>query len=846
MAKVNDLRSAIELLKTVPGQYIETNEPVDANAELAGVYRYIGSGGTVKRPTRLGPAMMFNNIKGMPGCRSIIGVLASRERVAMLLDTTPDKLAFLLKDSVNNPIPPVVVGPEKAKCQEVVHLATDEGFDVRKIIPAPTNTPDDGGPYITMGLLRATHPVTGETDVTIHRMCLHGNDYVSVFFTPGARHIGAMYEAAEKMGQPLKVSVSIGIDPAIYIASGFEPPTTPMGYDELCCAGAIRGERVKIKIVHLGHAAAYGEILEILHRSPERLDPECPYAADCGGCVFWHMTYEEELRAKARRVQDALERIGGEHLGDLAITGSPDMRHYRNKAQYPVGLVRGKAEAGFFRQRTHAVVPVRRCLIQGPEADQARQTVVQWMQEHRVPVYDERTGKGLVRHIYVRTARKTGQVLVCLVINGDSIPQEKRLVNNLLANVNNFHTLCLSIHKKPGNAVLGDKFVTLFGPGYVEDVLCGLRFRLSPRSFYQVNRDQAERLYEKAITLAGLTGTETVLDLYCGTGTITLALSRAAGRVIGVEIIPAAIRDAKENALRNCVENAEFFCADAGQAAKKFAEEGITPDVIVVAPPRKGLDETVIAAMVQMAPRRIVYVSCDPATLARDLRRLEEAGYRTTHAEAVDMFPRCHHVESVVLLSREKADDKKWAFFENARLLQEAFGITPLLYGSLGLEYLTGKNLNADDIDILIPKAYIAELWHEFTSVLEKNGYTLIDEHEHIFEKGGIHYAYAQIEELESFASIRMSEIATLSAGNLRFKLLSLQQYLKIYTASAKDGYRVEVREKKDFDKIAFIEKQLQTTENVAFPPKRITDESVACLERVNGNQTMTAGGGNL
>ena len=199
---------------------------------------------------------------------------------------------------------------------------------------------------------------------------------------------------------------------------------------------------------------------------------------------------------------------------------------------------------------------------------------------------------------------------------------------------------------------------------------------------------------------------------------------------------------------------------------------------------------------------------------------------------AADLFPRCAHVESVICLSREKADDKKWAFFENARLLQEAFGITPLLYGSLGLEYLTGKKLNTDDIDILIPKAYIAELWHEFTSVLEKNGYTLIDEHEHTFEKGGIHYAYAQIEELESFASIRMSEIATLSAGNLRFKLLSLQQYLKVYTASAKDGYRVEVREKKDFDKIAFIEKQLQTTENVAFPPKRITDESIVCLVR--------------
>ena len=205
--------------------------------------------------------------------------------------------------------------------------------------------------------------------------------------------------------------------------------------------------------------------------------------------------------------------------------------------------------------------------------------------------------------------------------------------------------------------MLGDKFLTLFGPGYIEDVLCGLRFRLSPRSFYQVNRDQAEQLYEAAVRQAGLTGKETVLDLYCGTGTISLVMAKHAGKVIGVEIIPAAIQDAKDNAIRNGIENAEFLCADAAQAAQKFAEEGIKPDVIMVDPPRKGLDPQVIDAMVQMAPEKIVYVSCDPATLARDLKRLEEQGYKTLHAEAFDMFPRCHHVESVVCLSREKADD---------------------------------------------------------------------------------------------------------------------------------------------------------------------------------------------
>ena len=419
-------------------------------------------------------------------------------------------------------------------------------------------------------------------------------------------------------------------------------------------AGAIKGERVKIKIAHLGHTAAYGDILNIIEKSPERREADCPYARDCGGCVFWHMTYEEELRAKSQRVLDALTRIGGLSLGDMAITGSPAVTGYRNKAQYPVGLVKGKPDAGFFRQRTHQVVPIGRCKIQAETADAARATVVQWMRQNHVTVYDEKTHKGLVRHIYVRTAMATGQVLVCLVINGDSIPQGKSLVENLLKTVHNLSTVVLSIHKKPGNVVLGDKFVTLHGPGYIEDILCGLKFRLSPRSFYQVNRDQAEILYEKAVSKAGLTGQETVLDLYCGTGTISLVLSKYAKKVIGVEIIPAAIRDAKENALRNGIENAEFLCADAAQAAVHFAETGIKPDVIVVDPPRKGIDQQVVDAMVQMSPKKIVYVSCDPATLARDLNRLEAQGYQTTEAEAVDMFPRCAHVESVALLVKKE------------------------------------------------------------------------------------------------------------------------------------------------------------------------------------------------
>ena len=419
--------------------------------------------------------------------------------------------------------------------------------------------------------------------------------------------------------------------------------------------GTIRGERVQITIEHLGHTAAYARLDRILSPSPAREKPACPYASQCGGCVFWHMNYEEELHAKAQRVADALRRIGGFPIEQVPITGSPEVLGYRNKAVYPVALVKGKAEAGFFRQRTHQVVPVEKCRIQTQAADRARETVVRWMRQYGISAYDETTRQGLVRHIFVRTAKATGQVLVCLTINGDTVAHKKELVENLGINVDNLAAVCLSIHKKPGNAVLGDQFVDLYGPGYIEDDLCGLRFRLSPRSFYQVNHDQAEQLYAAAVQQAGLTGKETVLDLYCGTGTISLVLARAAGKVVGVEIIPQAIEDAKENTKRNHVENAEFLCADAAQAAKHFAETGVRPDVIVVDPPRKGLDETVVHAMAEMSPQKIVYVSCDPATLSRDAKRLHEQGYELKSAQAFDMFPKCAHVETVCLLVRRNS-----------------------------------------------------------------------------------------------------------------------------------------------------------------------------------------------
>ena len=290
------------------------------------------------------------------------------------------------------------------------------------------------------------------------------------------------------------------------------------------------------------------------------------------------------------------------------------------------------------------------------EPDDVKDAVIDYVNQFRVSVYDESTGKGLLRHIYVRRGAVSGQILVCLVVNGRKLPHTDALLERL-EKITGFTTLVLSVNTRAGNAVLGDEFITLYGPGYIEDTLCGLNFRLSPRSFYQVNHHQAQRLYEAAIERAGITKDDTVLDLYCGVGTITLAMAKAAGKVIGIEVIPQAVQDAKDNARRNGIENAEFFCGDAGAAALELEAKGIKADVVVVDPPRKGLNADTIEALARFAPRRIVYVSCDPATLARDVALLKERGYKVANATAADLFPRCAHVETVVLLSREKADD---------------------------------------------------------------------------------------------------------------------------------------------------------------------------------------------
>ena len=419
--------------------------------------------------------------------------------------------------------------------------------------------------------------------------------------------------------------------------------------------GGAVGDQCDIRIVKTAKNYAYGRIERIFIKSKNRIEPECPHASKCGGCCYWHISYEEELRAKSKKVQDAIQRIGGIAMEPEAVCGSDSIYHYRNKAQYPVGIKDDEIITGFYRARSHDIIPMERCLIQTELADNLAKCVRDWMTEYHVAPYNENTRSGFIRHIYVRSGFATGQVLLCIVTKSAKLPAVGELIQAARQTVPGLCGIVLNINKKTGNAILGDRYITLWGNDTLEDVLCGNRFQLSPAAFYQVNRAQAEKLYEAALQYAELDQTKTALDLYCGAGTITLALAHSAKEVIGAEIVPQAVENAKQNAKLNYITNARFICADAGQAATHLAEEGIRPDVIVVDPPRKGIDQATIDAIGAMAPERVVYVSCDPATLARDVKLLGEQGYQLKRYKVFDLFPRTFHVETVCLLSKLKS-----------------------------------------------------------------------------------------------------------------------------------------------------------------------------------------------
>lgn len=413
--------------------------------------------------------------------------------------------------------------------------------------------------------------------------------------------------------------------------------------------GALRGELVELMIDHVGHRAAWGHVLRLLRPSPARQDPDCPYYGRCGGCHFRHMAYGEELEAKRLRVADALARVGGVPLPVDVIHPAQDISRYRNKVQFPIA----SGAIGYFRARTHQVVDINDCLLQ-PQVDTAcRQAVKEWMDRFHVPAYQEGAGKGLLRHLYLRTNR-AGQALCCLVSAADRLPYAQELVEGLRRAAPGLVGVVLNVNPDKTNVILGREYRTLWGRDWLEENLCGHTFRLSVPSFFQINRDQTEVLYRRVAHFAALTGTQTVVDLYCGIGAISLTLAPHARQVIGVEVIAQAVADAQENARRNGLDHkARFVCGDAALLAARLEADGIRPDVVVVDPPRKGLAPSVADSIARMAPQRVVYVSCDPATLARDVARFRPLGYRAVRAEALDLFPRTHHVETIVLLQRE-------------------------------------------------------------------------------------------------------------------------------------------------------------------------------------------------
>lgn len=416
--------------------------------------------------------------------------------------------------------------------------------------------------------------------------------------------------------------------------------------------GAVPNDVIIAHIIKVAKNYAIGTVKEIITYSPSRIVSDCPVSKRCGGCSFRDMTYEEELKYKKSRVQDAVTRIGHLDIQVDDVMGADKLDRYRNKAQYPVIITDGELYAGFYAYKSHRIIPCNNCLLQPEEFEDCLNAFSKWVEQSAVTSYNESTGKGLLRHIYLRKAFATNEIMACAVINGTNIPNEALLIQ-LLCPIDGIKSICLNINREKGNVVLGKDTRVIWGSETITDVLLGKRFIISPNSFYQVNHDQCEALYSKAREYVGLTGNETVVDLYCGAGTIGLTMADKAKRIFGVEIVPQAIENAKENAKINGIDNAEFFCGDAYDAVLELESRGIKPDVVILDPPRKGCQRELFDVIQRMNPKRIVYVSCDSATLARDLEILKDKGYQAQRITPVDMFPRTPHVEAVAMIGKE-------------------------------------------------------------------------------------------------------------------------------------------------------------------------------------------------
>ena len=419
---------------------------------------------------------------------------------------------------------------------------------------------------------------------------------------------------------------------------------------------AVIGDTVTAKIMKAKKNYGYGRLMEILNASPYRVEPVCPSARQCGGCQLQAVSYEEQKVFKEKKLRGHLERIGGfTNLPMEPLIGMDEPYHYRNKAQFPVGRNKeGKIVTGFYAGRTHAIIENRDCALGIPENKDVLDRVIAHMEKYNIAPYDEVTGKGLVRHIFVRYGFFTGELMVCLIINGQDLPHQRELVEKL-CEIPGMTSISLNMNKKRSNVILGDKVKTIWGKEYITDKIGDISYEISPLSFFQVNPKQTWKLYSKALEYADLHGEETVWDLYCGIGTISLFLAQKAKFVRGVEIVPAAIEDAKRNAQINHIENVEFFVGKAEEVLpREYEKNGVYADVIVVDPPRKGCDEMLLKTILKMQPKRVVYVSCDSATLARDLRFLCDNGYELKKVCGVDQFPQTVHVETVVLLSQHR------------------------------------------------------------------------------------------------------------------------------------------------------------------------------------------------
>ena len=427
--------------------------------------------------------------------------------------------------------------------------------------------------------------------------------------------------------------------------------------------GAAPGDEADVRIVKDCKRYAFGILDHLRTPSPDRIPVDCAVAGPCGGCSLRHLDYTAELRAKQENVTDAFRRIGGLDVPVLDICPSPEVDRYRNKVQFPVGLDKnGNPCIGFYAGRTHRIVPCPDCKLQPGVLNDIGNALCRFFAENGIQPYNEETGRGLVRHIFLRRGAHSGQIMVCLVCTRPNLPHADALCTRLREQFADIATILLNVNSKNTNVILGTETHTLYGPGYIEDTLCGVPVQLGPLSFYQVNTLAAERLYGIAAQYAQLTPDDLLLDLYCGMGTIGLSMVDHCRELVGVEIVPEAIESAKANAARMgdaVAAKSRFFCADAGQAATRLAAEGLHPDVVMLDPPRKGCDEATLSAVVRMAPRRVVYVSCNPATAARDAAWLENNGYHAEKVQPVDLFPRTKHCETVVLLSKGEVDSKK-------------------------------------------------------------------------------------------------------------------------------------------------------------------------------------------